>query len=221
MGGSGGGRSRPRADGSTHYLCHSDFSCWSRASDSWKQEEGTDKTNATLTAAGLPEQNLFPLESVSPRLHPGKPKHLLVKVFRRVPLLAHFGIHSFTHSFTRHVIPSTTGLLKAPVPQARSSVSLQSIPEPVGSAPAEVRGLYPHPVWCLSSPSGEPRCLSPRADAELDKGPTDLGGLDNFLKEVFRVLLMLCSQADQFLLSDRGEQLRTFWSYRQRELPNQ
>ena len=57
---------------------------------------------------------------------------------------------------------------------------------------------------------GEPSCLSPRADVELDQGPTNLGGLDNFLKEVFQVLLMLCSQGDQFFLSDIGECLRFF-----------
>lgn len=113
--------------------------------------------------AGLPEQDLCPLESVSPRPHPGKPKHLLVKVLRRGPLLAHFGIHSFTHSFTRHVIPSITGRLKAPLPQARSSVSLQSIPEPMGSAPAEVRGLYPHPVSCLSRPIGRAPLSQPKS----------------------------------------------------------
>lgn len=72
-------------------------------------------------------------------------KHLLVKVPKRVSLLAHFGIHSFTHSFTRHVIPSTTDLLKAPLPQACPSASLQSIPGPVGSALSRSQGTLPPP----------------------------------------------------------------------------
>lgn len=74
--------------------------------------------------AGLPEQDLCPLESVSPRPHPGKPKHLLVKVLRRGPLLAHFGIHSFTHSFTRHVIRS----INRPPESPPSSSTLQRVP---------------------------------------------------------------------------------------------
>lgn len=91
--GCGEGRGRPKPDGSTHYLCHSDFSCWSRASDSCKQEEGTDAANARLTATGLPgQESLFP--------HSPTPANLnrLVRVPRRTPELAHLGIH---HSLTR------------------------------------------------------------------------------------------------------------------------
>lgn len=56
--------SKPRTDGSAHYLCHSDFSCWSRASDSYEQEKGTNSRTVGLTAISLPEQDLLLLGSL-------------------------------------------------------------------------------------------------------------------------------------------------------------
>ena len=56
--------SKPRTDSSARYLCHSDFSCWSRASDSYEQEEDTNSRTVRLTAISLPEQDLILLGSL-------------------------------------------------------------------------------------------------------------------------------------------------------------
>lgn len=78
--------SKPRTDGSAHYLCHSDFSCWSRASDSYKQEKGTNSRTVGLTAISLPEQDLFLLGSLLNHIPTPEPPGCFSKCHTGLPV---------------------------------------------------------------------------------------------------------------------------------------
>lgn len=156
------GLSRPRTDGSAHYLCHSDFSSWSRASDSYKRKKGPIQEMSGsqqsvfqsricslwgLCLTTSPPQGLLTdlanvkLASWLRSLWESRPMSI---VLRRSPVRS-------------ACVPSTTGHLKAALPVLRHDprASLQSVPAQVDSVQAEVRRLTTLlPILHLSRPLG-------------------------------------------------------------------
>ena len=102
--------SKPRTDGSAHYLCHSDFSCWSRASDSYKQEKGTNSRTVGLTAISLPEQDLFLLGSLLNHIPTPEPPGCFSKCHTGLPVdvLMRASPHNYcAQAFSRSLVHGT------------------------------------------------------------------------------------------------------------------